>query len=54
MQMKVSAGNIWVAIFTVIMQMGICCNYAGGIFAVHYAHDCFHCNYTGTLSFIAM
>ena len=47
MQVTVSAANICVAIFTVIMQMGVCCNYTGGIFAVHYARDCFYCNYTG-------
>ena len=32
MQVTVSAANIWVTIFIVIMQMGVCCNYAGGIF----------------------
>ena len=32
MQVTVSASNMWVTIFIVIMQMGVCCNYGGGIF----------------------
>ena len=32
MQVTVSAGNMWVTVFIVIMQMGVCYNYAGGIF----------------------
>ena len=32
MQVIVSATNMWVTILIVIMQMGVCCNYAGGIF----------------------
>ena len=32
MQITVSATNMWVAIFIVIMQMEVCYNYAGGIF----------------------
>ena len=32
MQVTVSAANMWVTIFIVIMHMGVCCNYAGGIF----------------------
>ena len=39
MQVTVSAANIPVTIFVVIMQMGFS--------AVHYAHDCFHCYYAG-------
>ena len=31
-QVKVSTANMCVTIFIVIMQMGVCCNYAGGIF----------------------
>ena len=32
MQVKVSAANMWVTIFIEIMQVGVCCNHAGGIF----------------------
>ena len=32
MQVTVSATNVWMTIFIVIMQMGVCYNYAGGIF----------------------
>ena len=32
MQVTFSAANIWVTRFIVIMQMGVCCYYAGGIF----------------------
>ena len=32
MQVTVSAANMWMTIFIVIMQMGVCYNYAGGIF----------------------
>ena len=38
-QVKVSAANMWVTIFVAIMQVVFS--------AVHYAHDCFYCNYTG-------
>ena len=31
-QVTLSAANMWVKIFFVIMQIGVCCNYAGGIF----------------------
>ena len=31
MQVTVSAANMWVTIFIVIMQIEVCCNYAGGI-----------------------
>ena len=51
MQVTVSTANMWLTIFTVIMQMGVCSNCAGGIFAVHYAHDCFYCNCTGNSFF---
>ena len=38
-QVTVSAASMQVAIFIVIMQM---------VFStVHYAHECFHCYYTG-------
>ena len=29
MQLEVSAGNMWVKTFIEIMQVGICCHYAG-------------------------
>ena len=32
MQVTVSAANMCLTVSTVIMQMGVCCNYAGGIF----------------------
>ena len=32
MQLEVSAAYMWETIFVVIMQMEVCCNYAGGIF----------------------
>ena len=32
MQVTVCAANIWVKIFIVIMQVGVCCNYTSGIF----------------------
>ena len=52
MQVTVSAANIWVKIFSVIMQVGVCYKYAGGIFFSalctqlflfyhNYAGDCF-------------
>ena len=28
----ISAANMWVTIFIDIMQVGVCCNHAGGIF----------------------
>ena len=31
MQVIFSAANMWVTIFIVIMQMGVCYNYAGGM-----------------------
>ena len=54
MQVTVSAGNMLVTIFIVIMQMGVSAAIMQGVFpAVHYAHECFHCNYAGD-TFIAM
>ena len=31
-QRTVSASNMWVTIFIVFTQVGVCCNYAGGTF----------------------
>ena len=51
--MTVSAANIWVRIFIVIMQMGISVAIIQVVFsAVHDAHDCVYCNCAG--DFIAM
>ena len=48
MKVSVSAANIWVAIFVLIMQMGVSVAVMKVVFsAVHYAHDCFYCNYAG-------
>ena len=48
MQLDVSAANKWVTIFIVIMQMGVSAAIMQVVFsAVHYAHDCFYCNYAG-------
>ena len=48
MQLTDSAGNMWMTIFYVIIQMGISVAIMHVVFsAVHYAHDCFHCNYAG-------
>ena len=48
MHVTVSAANIWVTIFTVIMQMGVSVAIMQVVFsAVHYAHDCVYCNYAG-------
>ena len=48
MQVTVSAVNIWVTIFIVIAEMGVSVAIMQMVFsAVHYAHDCFHCNYGG-------
>ena len=44
--MTVSAANMWVTIFVVIMQMGVSVAIMQVVFsAVHYALDCFYCNY---------
>ena len=48
MHVTVSAANIWVTIFIVIMQMGVSVAIMQVVFsAVHYAHDCVYCNYAG-------
>ena len=48
MQMTVSAANMWVTYFVVIMQTGVSVAIMQVVFsAVHYAHDCFYCNYAG-------
>ena len=48
MQVTVSAAKMWVTIFVVIMQMKVSVAIMQVTFsAVHYAHDCFCCNYTG-------
>ena len=52
--MTVSAAIMWVTIFVVILQMVVSVAIMQLKFsAVHYAHECVHCNYAG-LSFIAM
>ena len=44
----VSAANIWVTLFIVIMQMAVSVAIMQVLFsAVQYAHDCFYCNYAG-------
>ena len=48
MQVTVSPANMWVTIYVVIMQMGDSVAIMQVVFsAVHYAHDCFYCNYAG-------
>ena len=55
MQLEVSAGNMWVKIFIVVMQMGVSVAIMQVVFsAVDYAHDCSFCNYAGVSFFIAM
>ena len=45
-QVTVSAANMWVTIFVVIMQMEVSVAIMQVVFsAVHYAHECFYCNY---------
>ena len=48
-QVKISAANMWVTIFIekVLLQVGVCCNHAGGIFYGAFLHDYFYCNYVG-------
>ena len=47
-QVTVSAAKMWLTIFNVIMQMGVSVAIMQVVFsAVHYAHDCFYCNYAG-------
>ena len=48
MQITISAANMWVTIFMVIMQVGVFVAAMLVVFsAIHYAHDCFYCNYVG-------
>ena len=48
MQVTVSAANMWVTIFIVIMQMEVSVAIMWVVFsAVHYAQDCVYCNYAG-------
>ena len=55
MQVTVSATNKWVTIFIVIRLMGVSVAIIQLIFSVvHYAHDCFYCNYAIDSFFIAM
>ena len=35
---------MWMTIFIVIMQMGVSIAIMQVLSAVHYVHDCFHCN----------
>ena len=55
MQVTVSAAKVWSTIFVVNMQMEVSVAIMQVVFsAVHYAHDCFCCNYAGEPFFIAM
>ena len=46
MQVSVSAGNMWVTLFVLIMHMRVSVAIMQVVFSVvHYAHDCFHCSY---------
>ena len=55
MQVAVSAANMGVTIFIVIIQIWIFVDIMQVVFsAVDYAHDCFYCNYPGDSFFIAM
>ena len=48
MEVTVSAANMWMTTFIVIMQMGVSVALMQVLFsAVHYAHDCVYCNYAG-------
>ena len=50
MQVTVSAANMWVAIFFVIMQIEVSAAIMHVVFsAVHYAHDYVFCNYAGDI-----
>ena len=52
MQVTVSAAKMWLTIFNVIMQMGVSVAIMQVVFsAVHYAHDCFCCNYADKFFF---
>ena len=51
-QETVSAANMWVTIFLIIMQMEVSVAIMQMVFsAVHHAHDCFYCNYAGNFFF---
>ena len=55
MHVIVSVANMWVAIFIVIMQIEVSVAIMLVVFsAVHYAYDCFYCNYPGDSFFMAM
>ena len=55
MPVNISAANMWVTTFIEIMQVGVSVAIMHVVFStVHYAHDCFYCNYAGESSFIAM
>ena len=48
MQVTVSLAIMWMTIFMVIMQVGVFLAAMLVVFsAMHYAHDCFYCNYVG-------
>ena len=48
MQVAVPVTNMWGKLFIVIMQVGVSVTVMQMIYsAVHFAHDCFYCNYTG-------
>ena len=48
MQVKVSAADMWVTIFVLVMQMGVSLAIVQVVFsAVHYADGCFYFNYAG-------
>ena len=48
MHVTAFAANMWVTIFIEIMQVGVSVTIMQVVFsAVHYAHDCFYCNYAG-------
>ena len=48
MQVTVSAAKMWLAIFVVIMQMGVSVAVMQVVFsALHCAHNGFYCNYAG-------
>ena len=48
MQVEVSVTDMWGKLFVVIMQVGVSVTVMQVVFsAVHYAHDCFYCTYTG-------
>ena len=48
MQVTVSATDMCLAVFIVIMKMGVSVGIMQVVFsAVHYAHDCVNCNYAG-------